>query len=118
MLGSTIPFGDTEKGGRLKALGNPGVYWQVAACVAVSTLAVAGAACSLLWRRCTRGSAPGGGVGGVGWRRRGSALPRAVGVSDDGVSVSGVTRCAAGALRKIRYKFPFTWSALCVHVFG
>ena len=41
MLGRTVPFGDTKRGGRLKALGNPGVYWQVAACVALSTLATA-----------------------------------------------------------------------------
>jgi dolichyl-phosphate-mannose--protein O-mannosyl transferase len=40
MLGNHVPFGRTAAGGILKALGNPGVYWQVAACVLACTIAV------------------------------------------------------------------------------
>jgi dolichyl-phosphate-mannose--protein O-mannosyl transferase len=47
MLHRSVPFGDTNAGGRLKAFGNPGIYYPVAITIAVVTvvLLVAG----LIW---------------------------------------------------------------------
>jgi hypothetical protein len=38
MLHRSVPFGDTHAGGRLKAFGNPGIYYPVAFTIAVVTL--------------------------------------------------------------------------------
>jgi dolichyl-phosphate-mannose--protein O-mannosyl transferase len=40
MLHRAVPFGSTKEGGRLKAFGNPGVYWPVAFTVIACTLGV------------------------------------------------------------------------------
>jgi dolichyl-phosphate-mannose--protein O-mannosyl transferase len=40
MLHRSVPFGETETGGRLKAFGNPGIYYPVALVVFGSTLAL------------------------------------------------------------------------------
>jgi hypothetical protein len=49
MTGRHVPFGRTRRGGTMKALGNPGVYWQVAACVACSAIVAAGMGLRAAW---------------------------------------------------------------------
>lgn len=46
MLGASVPFADTNMGGRLKAFGNPGVYWPVACFIFLASIASIASCCA------------------------------------------------------------------------